>query len=216
MRLVVFGWGNEARGDDGLGPALLARFTAADWPETTTVEDYQLQIEHALDLEGADCALFVDAGKNTPAPFSFSRLAPRRDMTHTTHALAPEAVLAVYAQVIGEPPPPAFALCLRGESFALGEGLSPEGAESAGRGVDVRPGADARTLARSVGSDDAPRLRLFAGERETGRERSGRRIARPGIRAEPLRAPEGTWNLVKRGQTSTREPPLAGTTLQTV
>ncbi|MGD0639946.1 MAG: hydrogenase maturation protease [Roseiarcus sp.] len=128
MRLVVFGWGNDARGDDGLGPALLARFAAADWPETTTVEDYQLQIEHALDLEGVDCALFVDAGKNTPAPFSFSRLAPRRDMTHTTHALAPEAVLAVYAQVKGEPPPPAFALCLRGESFALGEGLSPEGA----------------------------------------------------------------------------------------
>ena len=124
----MFGWGNDARGDDGLGPALLARFAAADWPETTTVEDYQLQIEHALDLEGVDCALFVDAGKNTPAPFSFSRLAPRRDTTHTTHALAPEAVLAVYAQVKGEPPPPAFALCLHGESFALGEGLSPEGA----------------------------------------------------------------------------------------
>jgi hydrogenase maturation protease len=128
MRLVVLGWGNESRGDDGLGPALLARFAAAAWPETTTVEDYQLQIEHALDLEAADCALFVDAGKDTPAPFSFYRVTPRRGLTHTTHALPPEAVLAVYAEVKGEAPPPAFALCVRGESFGLGEGLSPDGA----------------------------------------------------------------------------------------
>ncbi|HYA71907.1 MAG TPA: hydrogenase maturation protease [Roseiarcus sp.] len=129
MRLVVFGWGNEARGDDGLGPLLLARIAEAGWPEVTTVEDFQLQIEHALDLDGADCALFLDAGKGTPAPFSFQRIEPRRDVTHTTHALSPEAVLDVYAQIKGRTPPPAFALCLRGERFELGEGLSGEGAE---------------------------------------------------------------------------------------
>ncbi len=129
MRLVVFGWGNEARGDDGLGPLMLARIANAGLSDVTTVEDYQLQIEHALDIDGADCALFVDAGKDTPAPYAFGRLTPRRGMTHTTHALAPEAVLDVYAQVRGRAPPPAFALCIRGESFGLGEGLSAEGAE---------------------------------------------------------------------------------------
>ncbi len=128
MRLVVFGWGNEARGDDGLGPLLLARVAAAGWPDVTTVEDYQLQIEHALDIADHDCALFIDAGKDTPAPFSFREIAPRRAMAHTTHALAPEAVLDVFARIKGRAPPPAFALCLRGESFGLGEGLSAEGA----------------------------------------------------------------------------------------
>ena len=29
MRLVVFGWGNDARGDDGLGPLLLTRVAHA-------------------------------------------------------------------------------------------------------------------------------------------------------------------------------------------
>jgi len=129
MRLAVLGWGNESRGDDGLGPALLARFAAAGWPDVAIVEDYQLQIEHALDLVDVDCALFIDAGKGTPAPYAFGRLAPKRDATHSTHALSPEAVLDVYAQVRGEAPPPAFALCVRGESFELGEGLSPAGAE---------------------------------------------------------------------------------------
>ena len=126
MRLVVFGWGNESRGDDGLGPLLLRRFADAAFPDAVAIEDYQLQIEHALDLEGADCALFIDAGKGTPAPFTFHEIAPSGGVAHTTHALAPEAVLAVYAQIKGVPPPPAFVLCVRGESFELGDGLSDD------------------------------------------------------------------------------------------
>ena len=49
-------------------------------------------------------------------------------MTHTSHALAPESVLAVFRQVTNKIPPPAFLLCVRGEDFELGAGLSTEGA----------------------------------------------------------------------------------------
>ena len=129
MRLVVFGWGNDARGDDGLGPLLLARVARAAWADVTTIEDFQLQIEHALDLDGAEAALFVDAGKDTPAPFSFIEIGPERGDSHTTHALAPEAVLDVYARSLRRAPPPAFTLCMRGERFELGEGLSTEAGE---------------------------------------------------------------------------------------
>ena len=129
MRLVVFGWGNDARGDDGLGPLLLARVAEACWPEVTTIEDFQLQIEHALDLDGAEAALFVDAGRDTPAPFSFAEIAPKRDITHSTHAIAPEAVLDVYARTLRRPPPPSFTLLVRGERFELGEGLTAEAGE---------------------------------------------------------------------------------------
>ena len=129
MRLVVFGWGNDARGDDGLGPLLLERVARAAWPEVRAIEDFQLQIEHALDLDGADLALFLDAGKDSPAPFAFSEIEPARAMTPTTHALAPEAVLDVYARALCQSPPPAFMLCVRGERFELGEGLSTEASE---------------------------------------------------------------------------------------
>ena len=129
MRLVVFGWGNDARGDDGLGPLMLARVARAAWPDVTAIEDFQLQIEHALDLDGAEAALFVDAGKDTPAPFSFIEIGPKRGDSHTTHALAPEAVLDVYARSLRRPPPPAFTLCIRGERFELGDGLSAEASE---------------------------------------------------------------------------------------
>ncbi len=129
MPLVVFGWGNDARGDDGLGPLLLQRVARAAWPEVRAIEDFQLQIEHALDLDGADLALFLDAGKDTPAPFTFTEIEPARALTPTTHALAPEAVLDVYARALRQSPPPAFTLCICGERFELGEGLSPEASE---------------------------------------------------------------------------------------
>jgi hydrogenase maturation protease len=128
VRLVVFGWGNVARGDDGLGPLLLGRVVEARWPDATLIEDFQLQLEHALDLQGADLVLFLDAGKDTPAPFAFTEIHARHGMTHTSHALAPEAVLSVYEKTLGGSPPPSFLLCVRGESFELGRGLSSEGA----------------------------------------------------------------------------------------
>jgi hydrogenase maturation protease len=128
MQLVVFGWGNVSRGDDGIGPLLLSRIEQAGWDDAILIEDYQLQLEHALDLDGADLALFIDAGTGTPAPFSFREIFPRQGMTHTSHALAPESVLAVFFQVTGKTPPPAFLLCVLGENFELGAGLSLEGA----------------------------------------------------------------------------------------
>ena len=128
MHLVIFGWGNVSRGDDGVGPLLLARIAGAGWDDAALIEDFQLQIEHALDLQDADLALFIDAGKDTPAPFSFGEIFPQDGATHTTHALSPQSVLAVYRKVTGKTPPPAFLLCVRGENFGLGEGLSAEGA----------------------------------------------------------------------------------------
>ena len=187
MRLVVLGWGNDSRGDDALGPALLDRIAAA-WPDLPMVDDYQLQIEHALDLVDADCALFLDAGKDTPAPFAFSRLAPKRDATHSTHALSPEAVLDVYVQVRGEAPPPAFALCVRGESFELGEGLSPDGRRASRTRVGFRQDADGRTIGRGVGRDwRANRRRWCACRRRDSftlaRVAFGRRHSQPSLRA---------------------------------
>jgi hydrogenase maturation protease len=125
MSLVVFAVGNESRGDDALGPLLLGRLEGLALPGVTTIFDFQLQIEHALDLQGHDLALFIDAGQGTPAPFSFAPVLPAADNSHTSHALSPAAVLDVYRRAVGGEPPPAFILGVRGESFELGDGLSP-------------------------------------------------------------------------------------------
>lgn len=125
-RVVVLGWGNTARGDDGLGPLLVSDIDRLGLAHVTTIEDFQLQLEHALDLEGADLVLFVDASVNAAAPFDFYETRAREGLTHTSHAMAPEAVLDVWCRVMGRSPPPAFVLAIRGEAFELGRSLGTE------------------------------------------------------------------------------------------
>ena len=127
--LVIFAVGNPSRGDDAIGPELYGRLEK--WLEIQglaaqfeLIEDFQLQIEHALDLQGRQLALFIDAGENTPAPYTFKQIAAATGIAHTTHELPPEAVLQVYLQTEGSQPPPSFVLCVRGEKFELGEPLT--------------------------------------------------------------------------------------------
>ena len=139
--IVVFAVGNPSRGDDAIGPELCARLEK--WlareglsQRVELIEDFQLNIEHALDLQGRELALFIDAGQNTPAPFIFAQIHPSTATAHTTHALPPEAVLQVYRQMEDKEPPPSFVLCVRGEGFELGAELTPTALE----GIDTAMG----------------------------------------------------------------------------
>ncbi|MCK9258615.1 MAG: hydrogenase maturation protease [Azoarcus sp.] len=122
--LVVFAIGNDARGDDALGPQLGARIEQASPAGVEVLVEYQLQIEHALDLRGAAAVLFIDAAVGLEQPFDLHRIEPDTGAPLLSHALSPEVLLAVFQRVEGRAPPPAFVFALQGESFALGEPLS--------------------------------------------------------------------------------------------
>jgi hydrogenase maturation protease len=120
----VLAVGNPSRGDDALGPELAARLEATPIPGVEVISEFQLQVENALDLEGRERVVFVDAGAGTPGPFELRRAIAAEDFLHTSHAISPEAVLATYRRVTGKEPPEAWVLCVCGEAFELGEGLS--------------------------------------------------------------------------------------------
>jgi hydrogenase maturation protease len=126
--LLVFGWGNLSRGDDAVGPMLVGRLRS-ERPLDTQVEcldDYQLQVEHALDLVGRQRVLFVDASLHCEAPFEVTRLQARRDASFSTHAMSPQAVMQVFRDLHGSEPPPCTLLAIRGASFELGEPPRPD------------------------------------------------------------------------------------------
>lgn len=125
--LLIFAYGNPSRGDDALGPLLLERLEALHLPQVELLTDFQLQVEHAIDLQGRERVLFIDASVSCPPPFAFSRLAPAKDRSFTSHAMSPSAVLQAYQELYGEAPP-AWLLAVRGEAFELGEPLSPAAA----------------------------------------------------------------------------------------
>jgi hydrogenase maturation protease len=120
MSTLVFGWGNASRGDDALGPLFIERLRVRR--DVECLDDYQLQIEHALDLEGRERVLFVDASLSCRAPFEVTAdLQPAHDASFTTHAMSPQALLQVYRDLHGDEPPPCTLLAIRGERFELGE-----------------------------------------------------------------------------------------------
>jgi hydrogenase maturation protease len=123
--VVVFAVGNPSRGDDAIGPELGARLEAEALAEVDVVLDFQLQVEHALYLEGRELAIFVDAAVDVEPPYDLKQVRPSRDRSHTSHALSPAAVLETYERCTGRAAPPAWVLAVRGESFELGTPLSP-------------------------------------------------------------------------------------------
>lgn len=126
--VLIFGWGNPSRGDDALGPLFVERIEALALPGVECLSDFQLQVEHALDLENRSRILFVDASHDAVAPYAASALEAARDASFTTHAMSPEAVMQVYVELHDAAPPPCTLLAIRGERFELGEALSPAAA----------------------------------------------------------------------------------------
>lgn len=71
LPVLIFGYGNPSRGDDALGPIILERISRRDNVELLT--DFQLQVEHSLDMMGRKLILFIDASITCSTPLSFIR-----------------------------------------------------------------------------------------------------------------------------------------------
>ncbi len=122
--LLLIGYGNPGRGDDGLGPALARRIAAHDLPGVTVDIDYQLSVDHALTVARAATVIFADAALDATDAFY---LRPVTDDATTlgSHAVTPAAVLSL-ARLLFDAQPAGYILGLRGAAFGqMAEGLSP-------------------------------------------------------------------------------------------
>lgn len=123
--VLIFGYGNPARGDDGLGPRFIELMEPCqEQASFDTLTDYQLQVEHSLDLQHRRQVIFIDASFSATAPFEFLPVLPARDDSYTSHAMSPAALLAVYARVCDRELPTASILSIRGYEFELGTPIS--------------------------------------------------------------------------------------------
>jgi len=143
--ILIFGYGNPSRGDDALAPVMLERISQhiiLDIDLGTELElltDFQLQVEHSLDMMGRELILFIDASVSCTAPFEFLQLdsANRQSATpgYTTHTLTPAELIEAYKSVHHYEPPPSFLLTIRGEQFELGAALSEPASDNLQEGL---------------------------------------------------------------------------------
>ena len=134
--VLIFTWGNPSRGDDALGTEAYDLLQKEDLEDVDVLTDFQLQIEHTVDLENRACILFIDASVSAKAPFEFYRLKPVQDDSYTTHAMSPESLLAPYENVNNATPPPAFMLSIRGYEFDLGLTMSDKASANLAAALD--------------------------------------------------------------------------------
>ena len=134
--VLILGYGNPGRQDDGLGPEIVQELERLRLPGLSLEADYQLSIEHAADLERTDKVIFVDAALRGPEPFELRRLAASRSIEFTSHALAPEAVLAISEDTYGHAPE-ALLVAVRGYSFEFAEGLTEKARQNKVRALEL-------------------------------------------------------------------------------
>ena len=122
--ILVYGYGNPGRQDDGLGPALVEQLEA--WAKAEKISgvafdsNYQLNAEDALAVAESRQVVFVDAAREGDSPFAFRKLAPQKKISFSTHAMPPESVLALADELYGARPP-AWILAIRGEAWEPNE-----------------------------------------------------------------------------------------------
>lgn len=133
--VLIYGYGNPGRLDDGLGPAFIEKVSKLGFDFVDFDANYQLNIEDAASIEGRQLVIFVDSSVEGERPFIVKKLLPSRIITFTTHHVDPESILALCKDLFGASPN-VWLLAIRGYNFGYGEGLSNGGSSNLNRAVD--------------------------------------------------------------------------------
>jgi hydrogenase maturation protease len=122
-RILILGYGNPGRGDDGLGPALVERIEALELINVSVDADYQLNIEDAAQMAEHDMVLFVDASTDAVEPYELSKVQAASAITFTSHSVSPQSLVAMCEDHFSASPQ-TWVLAIRGYDFEFAEGLS--------------------------------------------------------------------------------------------
>jgi len=157
-KVLLIGYGNPGRLDDGLGPALVQVVDAMNLPGVTAEAAYQLTVEDAAELRGFHVVVFADADVAGPEPFWVRRIVPDEQDVRpgfSSHSVEPQAVLALAKELFAAQPE-AYVLGIRGYEFnEFGERLSPRArANLAAATVFVASAVERRTF-REIRAEQA-------------------------------------------------------------
>ena len=126
--ILVYGYGNPGRQDDGLG--ILCAEKIGRWAERRQYaqieieSNYQLNVEDALLLSGYSAALFIDATTADIGKWELSNVRAAHEIAFSTHAMSVASVLALCEELYGKTPE-VYLLAIKGNSWDYNEPVSP-------------------------------------------------------------------------------------------
>jgi len=122
--LLVIGYGNTLRRDDGVGPKVAEAASALCLPGVRTLACPLLTPELAEAISRARVVIFVDAAVDAPQEVQLRQLAPAASSQVMAHAASPATMLALARDVFGHAPE-AWWLTIPVEDLGIGEEFSP-------------------------------------------------------------------------------------------
>jgi hydrogenase maturation protease len=122
--LLVIGYGNTLRRDDGVGPKVAEAVAKLALPGVRALACPLLTPELAEVVSQARVVIFVDAAVDAPRQVQMRALAPADSSQVMAHAASPATVLALARDVFGHTPE-AWWLTIPVEDLGIGEELSP-------------------------------------------------------------------------------------------
>ncbi len=150
--VLVIGYGNPGRMDDGLGPALVEALEKLDIAGVDLDADYQLIVEDAAAVAAHKVVVFIDAAETGPEPFFLRPVEPKGELGFSSHGCEPGQVMAL-AQELFQADTKGYILGIRGYEFnefreALSQGAKANLAAATEFLVKVLRGRDFEAAAK--------------------------------------------------------------------
>ncbi len=123
--LLVIGYGNTLRSDDGVGPRVAEAVAALNLPGVGTLTCQQLSPEHADPISQAAAVVFVDAAVAAPEAVQLRPIEPGATTQLMAHSADPRTMLALARHVFGHAPR-AWWLTIPAVNLEFSETLSPQ------------------------------------------------------------------------------------------
>lgn len=128
--VLLIGYGNPGRLDDGLGPALAERIETKQLKGVTVDSNYQLSVEDADAISKHDFVLFVDASVSGREPFWIEKVDPKKEVSFSSHSISPEALMDMSNNML-DGKTLGYIMGIRGYEFnEFGEKLSAKAKEN--------------------------------------------------------------------------------------
>jgi hydrogenase maturation protease len=127
LKILIYGYGNPGRQDDGLGNAFVNR--VREWVAIEGLHDfhfdsnYQLNIEDADAIADKDLVIFADASEEDIEDFCLSKVDGTSKVSFTTHAASPGYIVKLCEELFNKKPL-VLLLHIKGYQWEFKEGIS--------------------------------------------------------------------------------------------
>lgn len=124
VNVLVVGYGNPLRSDDGVGQRVAEAIEELRLPGVQTLVCQQLSPEHAEPISKVRTVVFVDAAVDAPGEVLLRKLEASETSQLMAHAADPRTMLALARDVFGHCPE-AWWLTIPAAKLEFGHDLSP-------------------------------------------------------------------------------------------